>query len=563
MASGVGVDMGAQAVKVVELRVSEKGAVVRRALYLDRAALGARTGGKEGAAPGAAAETSSDRPQLLAALKREMTAAGIPTKEVSLGISGKDSIIRYTHVPPVPAWRLKIILDYEVGEVAEKIGEKLSSDYRILPVTREDDEDQAIIIGLAKEPTLDGLLGDLEKAGITVAKAIPAPLCLYSAYAAFGKKPDLESPEDELVVVVDLGAESVNIAFLLNGNLAFARSAGFGGKSFTEAIARDLGIELERAESIKLRGGTLEPGGGGRTEETVNPLRGAAAQLLSMIQSSLKFSRSQTGVKLPDPSRYVVLGGGMALPGLPAYLQNGLGKPVEVFHPQLAQGPGISEAAQKVLASSPGSFSVALGLAAAGMKREGMELSLLPSLYLKRRLFRDRTLFLYLAASFLLIFLAARLVEGFTELSTAQGRKKTLDSAQIKLKAEKATMLSQSEENGRTRARINRILREAEVVPFQTFVLDFLARKVGSELKINGCKLVLGEEPESGEPLYQLHLDGAADNASQKALERIEGLRTAVSAEARVEKVEVLSTRPSGNWYEFQMLLTPGFQTQK
>jgi len=68
------------------------------------------------------------------------------------------------------------------------------SDYRVLPVTREEDDDQTVVIGLAKEASLEGLLSDLSAAGISVAKAVPVPLALYSAHSAFGKKPDLESP---------------------------------------------------------------------------------------------------------------------------------------------------------------------------------------------------------------------------------------------------------------------------------------------------------------------------------------------------------------------------------
>src|ERR1041384_1323260 len=171
--TGVGIDLGAHAIRVVELPISEKGAVVRRALLLDRAALLERK------------VDPSDRPKVAALLRREMEAAGIPARDVVLGISGKDSIIRYTHVPPVPAWRLKIIMDYEVNEVAEKIGEKLTGDFRVLPVTREDDDDQSIVIALAKEASLEGLLGDLKGAGITVAKAVPAPIALYASYSAF------------------------------------------------------------------------------------------------------------------------------------------------------------------------------------------------------------------------------------------------------------------------------------------------------------------------------------------------------------------------------------------
>ncbi len=545
---GVGIDLGARSIKVVELRVSEKGAGVRRALILDPAALKERGSDPAG------------RPRIAALLKKAMVEAGIPSRDVVLGISGKDSIIRYTHVPPVPAWRLKKIMEYEVGEVAEKIGEKLTSDYRVLPVTRTADDDQLIVIGLAKESVLDGLLGDLAAAGISVAKAVPSAVALYAAAAAFGKKPDPENPEDELEVVIDIGAENLDLVFLLNGNLAFVRSASFGGKNFTEALARDLGIGLEKAESLKLREGSVEQGG--RREEVANTLRGTAAQLLSMVQTSLKFARGQTGANFPEPTRYVLLGGGAALPGLVSYLQAGLRKPVEVFHPAVVPSAGIQGEAARVLSIAPGNFAVALGLAVSSVRREGLELSLLPTRYLERRNFRERTLFLYLAAGFLFAFLLLQLVRGISENGAVARRKADLESWKRSFDRAKTEMVEGAAQNLKARARINRVLREAELVPFQTFVLDLLSRQSGSELKILGLKLLF-DAPDQTDPEYQVQIDGAADNASQRALERIKDLRSAFTAETRVARVEVPSTVPEGNWYRFQMVLTPSYPVQR
>jgi len=543
---GVGMDLGSQSIKVAELRVSERGAVIRRALYFHRKNLIQR-----GIDP-------DDRAGLAAFLRQEMSAQGIPTKDVALGISGKDSIIRYTHVPPVPGWRLKIIMDYEVGEVSEKMGEKLTSDYKILPVTRVADDDQSVIIGLAKESALEELLRDLGAAGISVAKAVPAPLALYSAFSSFGKKPDLENPEDELVVVIDIGHENLNVLFLLNGNLSFARSAIFGGKNFTEALGRDLGMDMERAEALKLKGGTVEPGGAGRKEETVNPLRGTAAQILSMIQASLRFSKAQIGVRFPEPTQYFLAGGAVRLPGLVTYLQQGLQKPVEIFHPAASPSGEIGGDAARVLNAAPGDFAVALGLAAAKVRREGLELSLIPSKYQERRKFRERTIFLYVAAALLVIFLIVRLVQGFHENSSAREWQDELKNALGFFNREKTTMEENQALNLKSKARVNRILQEAELTAFQAFALDFLAANAGPELKIQAIKLVLDFTAE-GYPIYQLQIDGLADNATQKALQSIKELRAAYDRESRVESAEVLSTTPVSSWYRFQMLLTPTY----
>ena len=211
--SAVAIDLGSHAIRVLEVSVSEKGVSVHRALVVSRSELE-----EEGIEP-------RDHAALAKALKARMAEARISTRGVVLGIGGQDSMMRYTRIPPVPAWRLKVIMNYEVTEVAEKIGEPLASDFRVLELPREADEDQTILIGLAKETPLQEILDAFEAAGITVERAVPNPLAVFASCDAFGTKLDPDAPEDDLLLAADMGAENLNVAIVLNGRLAFARSS--------------------------------------------------------------------------------------------------------------------------------------------------------------------------------------------------------------------------------------------------------------------------------------------------------------------------------------------------
>src|SRR5204862_204951 len=46
-----------------------------------------------------------------------------------VGLSGKDLIIRYTQVPPVPDWRLEMLMNFEIQEVSEQSGGDVSAAY--------------------------------------------------------------------------------------------------------------------------------------------------------------------------------------------------------------------------------------------------------------------------------------------------------------------------------------------------------------------------------------------------------------------------------------------------
>lgn len=550
--TSVGIDIGTHAIKVAQLKVTETGAFVQNGIYLDRATLASR------------GVSIDDRVAVAALLKDQMVERGIPTRGVILGISGSDSILRYTAIPPVPAWRLKVIMGYEVNEVASRVGESLASDFQVLSVPREDSDEQVVLVGLSKEESLAAILDDLESAGIVIEKAIPAPVALYAAFDAFGEKADIDNPEDDLAVLVDIGRTGLSTVLVLNDHLVFARSVSFGGETFTESIARDLGVDVARAEAHKIRHGTLDLDareGGEESQALINSLRGSAAQLQSIIQSSLRFCRSQTGVDLPAPTRVLLVGGGARLRGLTDYLHRAMRKPVERFQPAgLAATGSLPEAAQRVFARYPGDYSVALGLAVSGVRETSTSLNILPEAYRERRRFRDRTVFLYVAGVFLIVALILGAVDGWLQKSAAQEHAAELESALRTYENYNAEMSENIEQNTRVRERINRVLREVEVTAFQSFLLDFFQQNLRPEIRFSRIRLEIETDGEDTDLLYQLVLEGTADNSNRQALGWITELQERLAGESRVAAVEIGPSQDEGNTYKFQMFVRPAFQ---
>ncbi len=552
--NAVAIDLGAHSIKVVDVTVSPAGVHVGRALHVERselASLGLEPGNAE---------------QLARMLRERMVEARISARGVILGIGGQDCMMRYTRIPPVPAWRLKVIMQYEASEVAEKIGEPLASGYRPLQLAREADEDQTILIGLAKEKPLQDLLDALESAGIVVERVIPGAIAVFSAHDAFGKKADPDSPEDDLVLVADMGAENLSIALVLNDKLAFARSVTFGGKNFTEALAQGLGISPADAEKLKVARGGLDEREKGVHPDSVMYLRAASGQLLGMLQASLRFASTQIGVSLPALSRVSLLGGGMRLRGLPAFLTQGLGKPAELFSPSgVKLSSDLPQPVAKALSEKPGDFGAALGLGASRL-REGSgtdaaksPLSLLPAKYAKRREFKDRTLFLYAAGALLVVFLCARLAHAIYANVSASSVRSQLEGVHAALDAKKKELDQTVREAEKRKARLNRLLRESELTAFQAYVLDLLSRVVRPEIQLEKIHMDLGESEDDTSFDYNLRVAGRVNNEKRQGLDWILELQSALKAEERIASVEVESSRPDGAWYTFELSLRPNY----
>ena len=551
--SAVAIDLGAHAIKAVEVTVSAAGIHVLKALRIERATLA-----DKGLVPG-------DNAALARHVREALQLARMSTKQVVLGIGGQDAMYRYTRIPPVPAWRLKAIMSYEVTEYAEKIGEALASDYRPLQLAREADEDQTILLGLAKEKGLEDLLSAFEAEGVIVEKAVPNALALYSAQDAFGRKPPEDSPDDDVVLVADLGAEQLSMALILNGRLAFARTSSVGGKTFTDALSRAMGLGPKEAEKLKLTRGGLDERDRAVHHDTVPLLRNAAGQVIGAMQSSLKFAATQIGTAIPPPTRAVLLGGGMKLRGLPELIATTLGKPVESFQPAgLQLADSLPEPMSQALRTAPGEFGVVLGLGAARLREtRGADasrvISLLPAKYLKRREFKERTLFLYAAGALLVLLLLARLAHAIVESSSARGVHQRLTQTHAALTAQKGEMDQATRAADNRRAHLNRLLRESELTAFQAFVLEHLARVQRPEIQMTKISLdrPLSEDGTTFD--YNLRLEGRVNNEKRRGLEWLLDLQAALKAEDRIGSVEVESSRPDGAWYTFELSVRPNY----
>lgn len=547
----VALDLGASAIKALSVSVTDAGVQIERALHIQRQELV-----NDGLEPG-------NLEQLARMLAARMADQRLSTRGVVLGIGAQDCMMRYTRMPPVPDWRLKVIMEYEAKEMSEKVNEPLASGYRPLQLAREADEDQTVLLGLVKEKPLEAIVDALESAGITVDLAIPNPAALFAAQDAFGRKADPEAQDDDLALLCDLGAESLSIALVLNDRLAFARSVTFGGKAFTEALAQSLGLDLEQAEKSKVARGGLDERESGVHQDSVMPLRGAAGQLLGMLQSSLRVASSQIGVPLPALSRVVLCGGATRLRGLAPFLAQGFGKPVEYFSPQpLRIGASVGQPAARALTERPGDFTVALGLAASRL-RDGISapgrgpMNILPARYAKRREFRDRTVYLYAAGVLLLLLLLGRLGQAIYSNAQAGRLHAELKSTEVKLQELRRELDSTTAAADHRKVRLDRLLKEAEPTAFQAFVLDSLGRVLRPEIQLDTIGLVADDAADEVSFDYRLRIKGRVNNEQRRGLDWILELQSSLQAEDRIGRVDVESSNPDGAWYVFEISVRP------
>ena len=140
MAMGIGIDIGASTIKAVRLEKRGSEFIVTGAVKLTVSDV--------------PDEDYNIEPAQAMQLFQALSQSGIKARKSAVGISGKDLIIRYVEVPPVPPWRLKMIMDFEISEMAGRAGGDVTSSFKLLDLPPNKAGNNIVLVSLAKNPFL-------------------------------------------------------------------------------------------------------------------------------------------------------------------------------------------------------------------------------------------------------------------------------------------------------------------------------------------------------------------------------------------------------------------------
>ena len=405
--AGIGVDLGGDSVKVVWLRSRGKTVQVSAAPGISREQIA-----------DAADEDGVVDPEKL---REALAASRAKIRGGVLGISGKDLMLRYMHIPPCPRWKLATIMDYEIQD-ASGGSEDISTDYRILNVPRKDASEFTILTSMAKNTILERRLETCRRAKMGIGHICPDAAGLFNAFLR-----SAEADPEEFSLLLDIGADKAEMVIVTNRNLIFARSISPAGRDFTRAIQDTLKIDFDKAEEIKRNRGEVLPESAisqkdGEERDLYQALHRAARQLCATVQSSIMFCKAQTKLMRLDVDRIYLSGGGARLRGLPHFISTTFDKPVEELSPfkGMEFAGGTPEEIEK-LRETPSDMVIATGLAMTGMDETTFSMDLLPEREKQKRVFYDKTVYNYVAAAFVLVLMVFLLVGAARTYSVAKG----------------------------------------------------------------------------------------------------------------------------------------------
>jgi type IV pilus assembly protein PilM len=295
-------------------------------------------------------------------IREVFTEQHIEEKEVYTTICGPRVQVRRIALPYMPEEELKEAIKWEAKNFVPFPIETAAVDYHLLKETAGKSAKQELLVVAADGEFLKNHLEIIKEAGLKCAGVVPTSLALWELIPLHP-----EFPADDLLALINIGAEITTLNIFKKNVLLFTREIDFAGESITQTIASSLKLKCDEAEKIKIKYGLPEGEESRIGEEGVDlaELRRVMFSIFGKVQneilSSLEYFQEQFfEEKVP---RLFLVGGTARLKNLPEYLSANFGLPVEVVDPlkNLQIDPGLDKT-RKLKEAAP-RLAAAIGLA--------------------------------------------------------------------------------------------------------------------------------------------------------------------------------------------------------
>lgn len=413
-----------------------------------------------------------------------------------VGLSGRDINLQIVQQPAMKPLNYRQMMRYELDQ---RRGEATDMylDYCTL---REPDQffpQYLALIGLGKSAYVDERIATLVRANLDVRDAVPNSFALFTAYRSS------YDPEPGTVLLLDIGSDNMDIAFVRAGRLIFARNVSSGARLFDSQIAGATECSPEEAEARKVRLANLGPPDGAEDElaESVRgPVRSAAGQLSGFITSSINHAKMQLNDKELAVDKVYLSGGGARVRGLPDYLSSSLKIPVEVLDPfRKVDTSAVEAMGGSAIRELPTDLAVALGLAQlVSPPAHATSISILPESLKKRRAFFHTNLWLGLGGAVLAVTLLV--LTGLAVVRRSQQRdlrdEFLVQTNDVKKKMDEMEALER--EQRETAAKTDYLLSHLAGGRVMLDSIARLSKALPAEIRLRDMRLADSEAPAAG-----------------------------------------------------------------
>lgn len=292
----LGLDISSSAVKLVELTASGK-----EGYRVERYAIEVLP--KDAVSDGNIANLDA----VVDAVRRAWKRLGTSTKNVAMALPASAVITKKIIVPAgLREEELEVQVETEANQYIPFSIDDVNLDYQVLGPAPAVPDEVEVLIAASKKERVEDRVAVAEAAGL---RALVVDVESFATLAAFEliERQLPEGGKNQVVALIDAGANLMNLTVMRNGLQVYAREQAFGGSQLTLDISRHYGMPLEDAEAAKRSGNLPE----GYEAELLNPFM---ENLALEVSRALQFFFTSTQFNQVD---HIVLAGGCAvIPGI-------------------------------------------------------------------------------------------------------------------------------------------------------------------------------------------------------------------------------------------------------
>jgi len=342
--SVIGLDIGASAVKVVQMKKGPSGPEI---IGFGMTPLPPEGTVVEGAI--------GDPGTVAAAIKEVLSTINAKGAPVYACISGQNVISRFIYLPLMSDAELSNTIKYEAEQYVPYAIDDVSISFAKLAEVENDGANQNfILLVVAQKELISSYMTTYMEAGIQPEELDVDQFATINALRE-------TIPETDSIAIIDIGAASTSINILKDGILHFTRNIPIAGNNITMVIQSVLKLDFEQAENIKKEEGLIV------MEEEENEVsevvRTIIEELSSEIRRSFDYFKAQH--RESNITKIILSGGTSRLKNLDIFLANELGVEVELGDP--LQGLEIAIEDQETLYEHLMELTVGIGLALKGV----------------------------------------------------------------------------------------------------------------------------------------------------------------------------------------------------
>lgn len=352
--SVLGIDIGASAIKIVQLR--KKGAKAELETY-GELALGPYAGTEIGRA------TNLPTEKIVEALHDVMKEAGVTAKRCGFAIPAVSSLLSFIKMPALDNKQLAMMIPIEARKYIPVPISEVQLDWSLVPKSEGDEvSDFETAPPTAATPkgigTVDILLAVIHKDVIERYKQIVRSVALESSFFEIEIFSSIRSVIErtlESVMIFDMGSSTTKLYVIERGNLRLTYTINRGSQDLTLALSHALGVSVGEAEHIKRTTGLLTEG----AQKDVKDI--LALNLDYVFTEANRVILNYEKKHKRGIARIVLVGGGSILKGFLDLARTKFQTEVVLGDPfRKTEAPAFFE---QVLKDAGPEFAVAIGLA--------------------------------------------------------------------------------------------------------------------------------------------------------------------------------------------------------